>query len=553
MKLHLIYIPVFLLALLPFCVFAQNANFQWAQNIGSSNGTDRAFDVATDAMNNVYVIGQFLDSANFSTDTNPYSIVEFGRNVFISKYDPDGNLKWVNILPQGEHDGDYGIVCDVNGYINITGISSGKAFISQLDTAGNVRWNHIADGNSCSPTSIISDMDGNLFLTGYFNNNISFSTSLTDPFLVSTGGSSDIFICKFDSDGEFQWQHSIGNSGVDRGFCAVVDNNANLIITGFFSGQVDFNPDIQQEETLTSTGYYDIFVCKLNSAGSFQWAKSMGSIYHDEGVCLAVNMQNEIYLAGIYKGTCDMDPGPGVYSVNTPGDKAICLGILDSEGEFLWAVSLDGTGHAIPQDMILDAAGDVILTGYHMGSIDFNPDPNLASGTQAFGNGFICKFSSNLAFMWLEKFLAQYQGGIGRILIDLDEHENMVLAGAYHREVDFAPGLMTYYMNSESSLDNAFICKMGQSSISTMNVLQEPHAHLFPNPVSEVLYLDLSTLKAHYPMLLKITSTDGKVLLNIPVSTEILQINVANYPSGTYYVSFESAQYRRVFPLLIVK
>src|SRR5207249_1363876 len=75
-----------------------------------------------------------------------------------------------------------------------------------------------------------------------------------------------------------------------------LDSQDNVIVTGGFHGVVDFGGT-----TLTSAGYYDMFVAKYSSAGVLMWAKRFGGTWDDIGVAVAVDGSDNIFLAARFQ------------------------------------------------------------------------------------------------------------------------------------------------------------------------------------------------------------------------------------------------------------
>lgn len=82
--------------------------------------------------------------------------------------------------------------------------------------------------------------------------------------------------------GDFVWAKAMGGTSDDSGEGIAVDDAGNVYTTGSFYGTVDFDPG-PGSFNLTSTGFSDIFVSKLDSAGNFVWAKRMGGTDYDLG------------------------------------------------------------------------------------------------------------------------------------------------------------------------------------------------------------------------------------------------------------------------------
>ena len=110
-------------------------------------------------------------------------------------------------------------------------------------------------GYSCS-----TDASGNIFVTGYFYSpSITFgTTTLTN----ASAGNNDMFIVKYDSNGNVLWAKSAGGTSNDMGKSCSTDANGNVFVTGYFdSPSITFG-----STTLTNAGGDDMFIVKLSGA-----------------------------------------------------------------------------------------------------------------------------------------------------------------------------------------------------------------------------------------------------------------------------------------------
>ena len=99
------------------------------------------------------------------------------------------------------------------------------------------------------------DATGNIYLTGQFESNpIIFSDTALNNY-----GTDNIFVVKYDPSGNMLWGKSAGGNSIDIGKSICVDVAGNIYMTGGFSGPaIVFGSD-----TLTNSGYNDIFIVKL--------------------------------------------------------------------------------------------------------------------------------------------------------------------------------------------------------------------------------------------------------------------------------------------------
>ena len=130
-------------------------------------------------------------------------------------------------------------------------------------------WAKKAGGTSYdNGLSIAIDANENSYVTGYFSGSATFGTTTLTS---SSEYYSDIFVAKLDNNSNWLWVKQAGGTNWDYGYGIAVDANGNSYVTGYFYNSATFGTT-----TLTSSGYADIFVAKLDSSGNWLWAKQAG-------------------------------------------------------------------------------------------------------------------------------------------------------------------------------------------------------------------------------------------------------------------------------------
>lgn len=166
--------------------------------------------------------------------------------------------------------------------------------------------------------AVATDSSGNFYITGYFNGTVDFDPGAGTTNLTS-GSGDEVFVAKYDSDGDLVWAKHFNSGGNDVGTGITVDGSGNVYTTGSFLGTVDFDPGAGTAN-LTSTGSTDIFVVKLNSSGSYVWAVRAGGGGADAGNGIALDSSNNVHVTGNYSGNnIDFDPGAGTANLTSAG------------------------------------------------------------------------------------------------------------------------------------------------------------------------------------------------------------------------------------------
>ncbi|MCH8905044.1 MAG: SBBP repeat-containing protein, partial [Bacteroidetes bacterium] len=180
------------------------------------------------------------------------------------------------------------------------------------------------------------------------------------------------FIQKLDAAGNFLWAKSMGGTFDDYGYSIITDTSGNVLITGSYGDTVDFDPGAASFN-LTANGYSDVFIQKLDAAGNFIWAKSMGGTSSDYSYAMATDTFGNIYITGSYRDTADFDPGAATFNLISNGIDDIFIQKLDPGGNFIWAKSIGGPSTDLCYSITTDALGNVLITGYYQDSVDFDP------------------------------------------------------------------------------------------------------------------------------------------------------------------------------------
>ncbi|WP_337040969.1 SBBP repeat-containing protein [Emticicia sp. 17c] len=391
--------------------------------IATAGGTEADFpaNMAIDNAGNIYVIGSYKGTSTFGANT----ISSNGDyDIFVAKYDKNGILKWVKSGGGTGEDFGYGICVDGSGNVYITGkykltatfgalttttAAASSMFIVKYDNNGNEQWvKSTTPGGTITlsqifPQDIAIDSNGDLYITGGFYGTVNFGS-----FTRSTApGSSNAFITKCDSSGEFQWVQTLVSLFQQTGYNIAVDSNNNVYVTGTFADNIVFGSISKRSYQSTN----DIFLAKYNSNGVAQWVQSAGGSGYDTGTAVYVDDDNQVYVAGHYEGTATF----GTSSKTAVDGSDIFLAKYDVDGSLLWVQSAGGSSHDRALGIAVDGNKNVYLTGYFSGSsVAFGSITKASYGPI---DGFVAKYNSSGTINWVEIFGGtghdMFSGGIG--------------------------------------------------------------------------------------------------------------------------------------------
>lgn len=193
----------------------------------------------------------------------------------------------------------------------------------------------------------------------------------------------------------------------------------------------------------------------------FQWARQWGSPGWDQATALALDENGNVYSAGIFPGTADFDPGPGISNLTPMGNQDIFISKFDGAGNFIWVKQLGGPGWEECHDIDIDRDGNIYLTGFFLGGADWDPSAAIYPLTSSSGgDAFICKLDSSGNFVW-----ARQTGGSQAVTsysIAVDDSGNVFTTGFFDGTTDFNPGAGTFYL-TVSGYSDIFVSKLDAS------------------------------------------------------------------------------------------
>ncbi|GJM32513.1 MAG: hypothetical protein DHS20C18_15140 [Saprospiraceae bacterium] len=377
-------------------------NFVWAKQI-ITTGQGHGESIVVDASGNIYVTGGFDGTADFDPGAGTFNYTSGGGivNAFILKLDAAGDFVWAKYALSTGTSVPRDLAVDASGNVYSTGnfeettdfdpgsgtamltsLAFRDAYIQKHDAAGNLLWVKQVSGTDISEgKSLAVDASGNTYITGKFWGTADFDPGVGVMSLTSAGAD-DTFILKLDTSGDLVWVKQMGGIDYEYGYSIEVDPAGNIYTTGSFQATVDFDPGVGTVN-LTSAGLDDIYMIKLDAAGDFVWAKQIGGTGSELSFSTVVDIVGNVYIAGAFEGTVDMDPGVGTTSLTSVGSFDIFFLKLDDMGDFIWVKHIGGIGIDFPFSMAVDASANLYATGLFEDTVDFDPEAGIANQTSA--------------------------------------------------------------------------------------------------------------------------------------------------------------------------
>ncbi len=188
-------------------------------------------------------------------------------------------------------------------------------------------------------------------------------------------------------------------------------------------------------------------------AQEYLWAKQVTSTDPVQAFNVALDSSGNVYAVGRFEGTADFDPGAGTANLTSAGDKDMFVLKLDSDGNYIWALQLGGTGNDRGRGVVVDDFGNIYVTGYFTGTADVDPGPgtfNLVSAGSE--DTFVVKLDPAANLVWASQ--ASDTSQIQPFAITLDDSGNVCTTGLFKETADFDPGPGTASLTSAGGWDS---------------------------------------------------------------------------------------------------
>lgn len=238
-------------------IVLNSGNWGWAKKLDATDMV-RAWDMAySPFIDAIWVGGQFTGTMSFGGQQYP-GVGE--PDVYVAKYSLDGQEQWFRNFGSPEEDVCFSIAsgyndsgnCCFTGYFNgtlsaddvsLTSNGMWDTFLGKLDVNGNLLWIKSFGGplNDIGYGLAVDSQDY-VVVTGWFAGTIDFGNGV----VLSSYGGSDMFVARFDPQGNCLWARHGGGIGVDYGFKVDVDLDGRIYCTGTASAGANFDGMFQQ-------------------------------------------------------------------------------------------------------------------------------------------------------------------------------------------------------------------------------------------------------------------------------------------------------------------
>ncbi len=452
--------------------------------------------VTTDLNGNLFLTG-WTDSPNFPvSDAGTFyqGVKSADEEAIILKFSPAHVLIWATFYGGNHEDWGHSIAVDNAGNVFVAGEtvsntfptynagtyydgtlgSDEDVFILKFDNDGNRLWATYYGGSKKEGGySICTDAAGNIFVTGYTDSNDFPKLNAGTYYQAAMAGIEDLFILKFDNAGNRLWATYCGGSLFDNGYAIASDITGNIFITGITKSANFPTYDAGTYYQPAMAGDTDIVILKFANNGTRLWSTYYGGTLADYGNSIITDIFDNIFISGYTESTDFPVQDNGTFFQATNGGQTdACLLKFDNSGNRIWSTYIGGAGkeNMFKWDgLAMDICNNVYTTFTTFSAAMPLLDAGCSSyydGTYAgFGDLFISRFTNEGIQTWATYFGFEDEDLNSCIGIDNLDGKSLYMTGQYN-EYDpgeavplVNPGGGAYYDGSHNGDDEAFIAQ----------------------------------------------------------------------------------------------
>lgn len=466
--------------------------------------------LTVDSNGHVIITGH-TDSNNAIATAGAYSTI-YGTNydVFVAKFNSAGVLQWGTYYGDTGTDEGWGIDCDEQNNIYVTGFTSSlfgitagtphqstygggfnDAFLAKFNPAGtSLIWGTYFGGNGeDAATSLEYDEVGKIIITGNTNSTVNIATAASHQSVIASA--EDGYLAAFNLSGVQQWGTYFGGEEADYVHDLFIDNNHELLFCGQTASSGSISTAGAFQPSINTQYIYDAFFSKFKNNGTQLLGTYFGGPDTENSKGIVLDSQGKVYLAGESTSSVNIATASSSYSVYNGGQDA-----------FLAKFCI------VSETPLTPSGTATVCLG---GSLTISAPPGYQS------------------YMW----------------------SNNATTHSISVEYTVSPGTFLYYVTvvDAEGCDGAsdtlqVIVSECATSMNTNGTIEQ--LQVFPNPASDVLTIEPST-KGEYE--LRIYDLQGRVLQRLSALKGKQQINLQQLHNGVYmleYTAPENKQYYKI-------
>lgn len=252
---------------------------------------------------------------------------------------------WSIQLGSDQADTTYGVAAGPDGEVVVAAATEGSlagdhqgqrdVYLARYSAGGDPVWSlQVGGPKNDSPLGVSVAPDGSIYVGGFTEGD----------FAAANQGSADVWLARFDTDGNELWRRQFGGPAWDRGF-DVTAFDGGAYITGYTASTLD--PD-------TDLGGFDGFAARYDADGNQQWIRHIGTDATDWGQGSALAPDGGLYMTGYTEGAL---------SGSHAGDKDLFAARIHADGSLAWTTQLGTAALDWTQGVGVGPEGGMLIAG----------------------------------------------------------------------------------------------------------------------------------------------------------------------------------------------
>lgn len=554
---------VLLIGCIALCLTSHAQSWSWATSVGGRSNTEGSTDIARDASGNIYVVADFEGTRTFGS--TPLTATGFS-DMFLTKMNSLGGIQWtVQLTGTSTNSMDVGgVAVDAAGNVYVAGNFSfttifpggtqlfnpggnSGGFIAKFDPSnGAFLWARLIAGNGTERISGVEVSGTTIYITGSYSQSFSVNT-VTIP---AAAGADDAFLMKLDSSGTAIWGIRGGGIGEDRGLALSVSGST-ICWGGYFTGSGAF-----LGTNVSSTGgFSDIFVVKLNDAGTPLWVKDYGGSFGEQVNSVSLDPWGNVFCAGNFYGTVSFGTGLTIveaFGMQPAGNgDAFVIKLNSADGVCQWVRHIrcvSGDNNEVSNSISVDPGGSGYVTGHFNANTVFANASNQTGTAVQATNGadaYLAKYGQTGNLLWVVKIGGTANDRGKAVLWDAGGFVNM--AGNFGGTISLGSISITASVGASS----LFISRYNGLTTGIGEAINNLDAEVFPNPATD--FINVKAAENQMIDRIEIYSTNGQQVFSsaFPDMSREVSLNVSELQSGVYLVHVFSGNRKAIRKITI--
>nr|NQU91427.1 T9SS type A sorting domain-containing protein [Bacteroidota bacterium] len=512
--------------LLRVSLVSQPFQIEWQGCFGGSD-SDAANDIAM--LNNGYLIA----GSTLSNDGD-IGYLHGGQDWWIINTDFTGNLIWEKTL--GGSNGDYllRIIPDLSNNYYLLGSSyssdgditndpypeSTDFWIVKIDRLGNILWDRILGGN------VLDQMwagtltsDGGVLAYGW--------TGSPDGDVSVSYGAYDMWMVKVNSDGEKEWDFSIGTDWFDYGQAVIETSDGGFLCGG--SSMIGEGGNLTCEPFNYS--HAEAILVKLDKDRNIEWQNCYGGSGH-EGVWSLLELNDGYIFTGLGDSNDGDLTGSGCH-----GDGDVWVVKIDFGGNIIWQKCFGGSKYEYSPNIFQSSDGGFSIIGMTQSE---DGDVFGNHSLQDRNDIWMIKVSTNGELLSQQCIGGMVDEKVNFGVIKKSDY-NFVIAG----ETNWGPSydVQCTPHNQQVPYDDFWVLEVKDTITGiTNNQHQEIEIELYPNPAGQWIVVDFKLPLGNYNGEISLIDVTGKIILSEKIYGNENQkvLDIAYVTPGLYFYTITS-------------